>query len=53
MNKLLIVFSFLILSSCTIIKVDDRGIIVTSKIDKPLCDIKKVDENCKIEGNIK
>lgn len=49
-NILFIGFIFLLTTACTGIRVSDGRSIVTAEKEKPFCDIKKVDTNCKVEG---
>lgn len=49
---MIITFLFmLILSSCTVISISNKNTRVIAEKDKPFCDIKKLDPNCKVEGN--
>lgn len=51
-NSMIITFLFmLILSSCTVISISNKNTRVIAEKDKPFCDIKKLDPNCKVEGN--
>jgi len=53
MNQLIIVLSVLVLSSCTAVSVSNGKMVITAEKDKPFCDTKKVDPNCKIESATK
>lgn len=53
MNQLIVVLSVLVLSSCTAVSVSNGKVVVTAEKDKPFCDTKKVDPNCKIESTTK
>lgn len=52
--KIIIISLFaLMLVACTSVKVGNKHTNVTIKKEKPFCDIKKVDPNCKIEDSTK
>jgi uncharacterized protein YcfL len=53
MKKTLILLFTLMLVACTSIKVGNKHTNVIIKKEKPFCDIKKVDPNCKIEDRNK
>jgi len=47
MTKFLIILLCLLLASCTGLRASDGKQNVQVEIEKPFCDVKKVDPNCK------
>ncbi|GAA6204114.1 hypothetical protein NBRC116600_09110 [Thalassotalea sp. SU-HH00458] len=49
---ILIMFSILLCSCTSLTFMNEAGVITVEK-EKPFCDIKKVDPNCKLEKEVK
>jgi len=51
MYRILIVLTTLFLCSCSAVTVGNGKSKVTIKSEKPLCNLKKIDENCRLNSD--